>query len=29
VTDRFVLASLMFFDMRTTLRELAAAGVRS
>ncbi|MFL5907289.1 MAG: hypothetical protein ACJ75Z_06790 [Solirubrobacterales bacterium] len=29
VTDRFTLASLMFFDMRATLRELAAAGVGS
>jgi hypothetical protein len=29
VTDRFVLASLMFFDMRITLRELAAAGVQA
>jgi hypothetical protein len=27
VTDRFALASLMFFDMRIALRELAAAGV--
>jgi hypothetical protein len=27
VTERFTLASLMFFDMRTTLRELQAAGV--
>ena len=27
VTDRFALASLMFFDMRVALRELAAAGV--
>ena len=26
VTERFTLASLMLFDMRTTLRELAAAG---
>jgi predicted regulator of Ras-like GTPase activity (Roadblock/LC7/MglB family) len=26
VTERFALASLMFFDMRATLRELAAAG---
>jgi hypothetical protein len=26
VTERFALASLMLFDMRTTLRELAAAG---
>jgi hypothetical protein len=29
VTERFTLASLMLFDMRTTLRELAAAGVGS
>ena len=27
VTDRFVLSSLTFWDMRSTLRELAAAGV--
>jgi hypothetical protein len=27
VTERFTLASLMLFDMRTALRELAAAGV--
>ena len=27
VTDRFALASLMFFDMRSALRELAAGGV--
>jgi hypothetical protein len=27
VTDRFALASLMFFDMRIALRELAVAGV--
>ncbi|MDX6606325.1 MAG: hypothetical protein QOD14_865 [Solirubrobacterales bacterium] len=27
VTDRFTLASLMLFDMRITLRQLAAAGV--
>jgi hypothetical protein len=27
VTERFVLASLTFFDLRITLRELAAAGV--
>ncbi len=27
VTERFTLASLMLFDMRTTLRQLAAAGV--
>ena len=27
VTERFVLASLTFWDMRSTLRELAAAGV--
>ena len=26
VTERFALASLMFFDMRSVLRELAAAG---
>ena len=26
VTDRFALASLMFFDMRSTLRDLATAG---
>jgi predicted regulator of Ras-like GTPase activity (Roadblock/LC7/MglB family) len=26
VTDRFVLASLLFFDMRSVLRELAARG---
>jgi hypothetical protein len=26
VTDRFVLASLMAFDMRSTLRDLAAGG---
>ena len=26
VTERFALASLMFFDMRSTLRDLAAAG---
>jgi predicted regulator of Ras-like GTPase activity (Roadblock/LC7/MglB family) len=26
VTERFALASLMFFDMRSTLRELAKAG---
>jgi predicted regulator of Ras-like GTPase activity (Roadblock/LC7/MglB family) len=26
VTERFALASLMFFDMRATLRDLAAAG---
>ena len=26
VSDRFALASLMFFDMRATLRDLAAAG---
>jgi hypothetical protein len=26
VTDRFALASLMFFDMRATLRELAKEG---
>jgi hypothetical protein len=26
VTERFTLASLMLFDMRTTLRQLAAAG---
>ena len=25
VTERFALASLMFFDMRSTLRDLAAA----
>jgi len=29
VTERFALASLMLFDMRITLRELAAAGVGS
>jgi hypothetical protein len=29
VTERFTLASLMLFDMRTTLRELAAGGVAS
>jgi hypothetical protein len=29
VTERFTLASLMLFDMRNTLRELAAAGVGS
>lgn len=28
VTDRFALASLMFFDMRATLRDLATAGRR-
>ena len=27
VTERFALSSLMFFDMRIALRELAAAGV--
>jgi hypothetical protein len=27
VTDRFALASLMFFDMRIALRQLAAGGV--
>jgi hypothetical protein len=27
VTERFALASLMFFDMRIALRELASAGV--
>jgi hypothetical protein len=27
VTERFTLASLMLFDMRITLRELAASGV--
>jgi len=27
VSDRFTLASLMLFDMRNTLRQLAAAGV--
>jgi hypothetical protein len=27
VTERFTLASLMLFDMRITLRQLAAAGV--
>lgn len=26
VTDRFALASLLFFDMRATLRDLAAGG---
>jgi predicted regulator of Ras-like GTPase activity (Roadblock/LC7/MglB family) len=29
VTDRFALASLMFFDMRSTLRDLAAGGRRA
>jgi len=29
VTERFVLASLMAFDMRTTLRDLAAGGPRT
>jgi hypothetical protein len=29
VTERFTLASLMLFDMRISLRQLAAAGVRS
>jgi hypothetical protein len=29
VTERFTLASLMLFDMRIALRELAAAGVGS
>lgn len=29
VTDRFALASLMFFDMRSTLRDLATAGRRA
>jgi hypothetical protein len=29
VTERFTLASLMLFDMRITLRQLAAAGVTS
>jgi hypothetical protein len=29
VTERFVLASLMLFDIRITLRELAATGVGS
>ena len=28
VTERFALASLMFFDMRATLRDLATAGRR-
>jgi predicted regulator of Ras-like GTPase activity (Roadblock/LC7/MglB family) len=28
VTERFALASLMFFDMRSTLRDLARAGGR-
>jgi hypothetical protein len=29
VTERFALASLMFFDMRSTLRDLATAGRRA
>jgi predicted regulator of Ras-like GTPase activity (Roadblock/LC7/MglB family) len=29
VTDRFALASLMFFDIRSTLRDLATAGRRA
>jgi hypothetical protein len=29
VTERFALASLMFFDMRATLRDLATAGRRA
>jgi len=29
VTDRFALSSLMFFDMRATLRDLATAGRRA
>jgi len=29
VTERFTLSSLMIFDMRTTLRELATAGAGS
>ena len=29
VSDRFALASLMFFDMRSTLRDLATAGRRA
>jgi hypothetical protein len=28
VTERFALASLMFFDMRSTLRGLARGGAR-
>jgi predicted regulator of Ras-like GTPase activity (Roadblock/LC7/MglB family) len=29
ITERFALASLMFFDMRSTLRDLATAGRRA